>query len=186
MLDKLFLNQKHLTFGSIAIGLFGMAIIQPALAVRFANGAVAFDRPPELVQAVTRSVTPAAPGSFHFTIEVPSNAGEPLEAAVISPYKNFQEITFDLEDTKANVGKAFARGESLTLSSVGGATNNPQDVLVVFEDPIMPGTTVTITLSGRTPSRGGVYQYGVTAYPAGENPIGHFLGYGRFNFFTNN
>lgn len=180
---------RNWAIGSLSLGLagtIGTAIALPAAAVQYPDGTVAFDRPPELVEAVTRSITPELEGDYHFTIAVPSNAGEPLEAVVISPRDHVGDISFMLDESQASLGTAFARGTSLNLANVGGAPDNPDDVLIVFEDPIMPGNIVTITLSGRSPAYGGTYQFGVTAYPAGENTIGNFIGYGRFNFFDNN
>nr|WP_277883373.1 DUF2808 domain-containing protein [Nostoc flagelliforme] len=50
----------------------------------------------------------------------------------------------------------------------------------------MPGNTVTIALAvRRNPIGSGVYQFGVTAYPDGENSLGQLLGYGHINFYGN-
>lgn len=180
---------RRLVLGGLSVGLvgtIGSAIAPPAFAVQFPDGTVAFDRPPELVEAVTRTITPGLEGDYHFTIAVPSNAGEPLEAVVISPRNHIGDISFMLDESQASLGNAFASGANLNLANVGGAPDNPDDVLVVFDEPVMPGNTVTITLTGRNPSYGGTYQFGVTAYPAGDNTIGNFIGYGRFGFFDNN
>lgn len=180
---------RSLALAGLSIGLagtIGSAIAPSAFAVQFPDGTVAFDRPPELVEAVTRTITPGLEGDFHFTISVPNDAGEPLEAVVISPHNHVGDISFMLDESQASLGNAFASGANLNLANVGGTPDNPDDVLVVFDEPVMPGNTVTITLTGRNPSYGGTYQFGVTAYPAGDNAIGNFIGYGRFGFFDNN
>ena len=47
-------------------------------------------------------------------------------------------------------------------------------------------TVITVAIeSQRNPSWSGVYEFGVTAYPTGENGLGQFLGYGRINFYGN-
>jgi Protein of unknown function (DUF2808) len=33
---------------------------------------------------------------------------------------------------------------------------------------------------------GGVYEFGVTAYPTNQDGLGQFLGYGRINFYGSN
>ncbi len=180
---------RNLALSSLSVGLvgtIGAAIALPAAAVQYPDGTVAFDRPPELVEAVTRTITPGLEGDYHFTISVPNDAGEPLEAVMISPHNHVGDISFRLDESQASLGEAFAGGTSLNLANVGGTPDNPDDVLVVFDEPVMPGSTVTITLTGRNPSYGGTYQFGVTAYPTGENTVGSFIGYGRFGFFDNN
>ena len=177
---------RNLLTGSLSVGLIGTAIAHPTLAIRLPDGTVAFDRPPELVEAVTRTLTPGLAGRYHFTISVPSDAGEPLEAVSIFPHHHTGAISFMHNESQARFGTAFADGTQLNLANIGGTSDHPDTVLVVFDEPVMPGTTVTITLTGRNPTRGGTYQFGIMAYPAGENAVGNFIGYGHFGFFDNN
>jgi hypothetical protein len=75
------------------------------------------------------------------------------------------------------------RGEALTLGNVTADEEN-QTVSVTFDPPVPPGTVVTLGLKAeRNPRSGGVYLFGVTAFPPGESAYGQFLGYGRFNFY---
>ena len=70
-------------------------------------------------------------------------------------------------------------GASIPLDSVGGESL-AGETTVVFDAPIEPGNTVTISVKPkRNPSRGGVYLFGVTAYPTGDNSQGMYLGSGR-------
>jgi hypothetical protein len=56
----------------------------------------------------------------------------------------------------------------------------------VFDQPVMPGNTVTVMIpTSANPSFGGVYEFGVTAYPEGDNPLGQFLGLRRINLYGN-
>nr|WP_199755917.1 DUF2808 domain-containing protein [Chroococcidiopsis cubana] len=45
-----------------------------------------------------------------------------------------------------------------------------------------PGTTVTVALRAKRNPSGGIYLFGVTAFPTGEKSSGQFLGYGRLHF----
>ena len=181
------LHLRHLGVSALFLGTLGLLATLPAQAVRFPDGRVAFDRPPDLIGASTRNLSPNTGGRYHFTISVPSDAGEPLKALVITPRDQAEHIRFDLDESTASLGSAYARGPELTLSSIGGSPENPDEVTVVFDQPVQPGNTVTVVLeSQRNPFRGGVYQFGVTAYPEGEESIGQFIGYGRIHFFGHN
>ena len=174
---------SRLTVASLAPLAVGLTVAAPVAAGRLADGTVAFDRPPTLVGVSTLTSTAGANGRYHFTITVPADAGEPLEAVRITPYQHVQTIPLDLKATQAAAGAAFAQGTTLPLANVGGTPEDANEALVVFEQPVTPGNTVTITLEAERNPAGGVYQYGVTAYPAGENSVGQFLGYGRLSFY---
>ncbi|MER3433628.1 MAG: hypothetical protein C4288_09370 [Leptolyngbya sp. ERB_1_1] len=79
-----------------------------------------------------------------------------------------------------------AKGQALPLAKVGGnQPANAKDTVVAFDPPIQPGNMVTITIDvPRNPSQD-IYLIGVTAYPTGSNPMGQFLGFGRFSFYSN-
>jgi hypothetical protein len=63
---------------------------------------------------------------------------------------------------------------------------NANQVTIAFDPPIAPGQTVTVSLQAhRNPQQGGVYLFGVTAFPMGERNSGLFLGCGRVNIFDN-
>lgn len=60
------------------------------------------------------------------------------------------------------------------------------ETTVIFETPVEPGNTVLIAIKPqRNPSTGGVYLFGVTAYPTGENSSGLYLGSGRIRISQN-
>jgi hypothetical protein len=167
------------------------AIISPtAQAVQLSDGRVYFERPPSLVDSgTTRNRVLAYDPTYYFTLEVPQNAGEPLARVAIAQQNasNFaRSVEFDLEDSRAFVGTRRDRGEALTLTNL---TTDPetQTVSVTFDPPVPPGTVVTLGLNAeRNPRSGGVYLFGVTAFPPGESAYGQFLGYGRFNFYEGN
>lgn len=120
---------------------------------------------------------------YYFTLSIPENAGEALGRVTINQRQGFETIDFKLKNTQAFVGTPRNQGERLTLKAV---TQDPQSltISVTFAPPVQPGTTVTIELRPvRNPSLSGVYIFGVTAFPAVENPYGLYLGVGRLQFY---
>lgn len=100
---------------------------------------------------------------------------------------NPEQIPFEMSQSRAFAGPHFAQGPELPLAHVGGsAPSNSNDVTIVFDQPVQPGSTVTVALqSTQNPSRGGVYLFGVTAYPVGTSTLGQFLGYSRVQIYDN-
>jgi hypothetical protein len=127
------------------------------------------------------------PSTYEFTLAVPKDAGQPLKAVTIAQATNVETVKFNISSSKAYVGDRLTASSEIHLASVGGEQPaNPGEVTIVFDQPVQPGSTVTVALAAQqNPSLGGVYEFGVTAYPAGENGLGQFLGYGRINFYGN-
>ncbi|MDZ4877634.1 MAG: hypothetical protein CLLPBCKN_007069 [Chroococcidiopsis cubana SAG 39.79] len=71
----------------------------------------------------------------------------------------------------------------MPLASIGGEQpNKPGEAMIAFDPPVSPGTTVTVALRAESNPDGGIYLFGVTAFPAREKSSGQFLGYGRLHF----
>lgn len=160
---------------------------QPAIAVELSDGLTYFERPPSLVSATTnRDTVAAAGGTYYFTLDVPSNAGEPLRTVAIAQEdgrSSSRRIEFEAEESYAFEGTRSDRGEAIAL---GAATyDEDQRLLTVeFDPPVPPGTTITLAVRPeRNPRLDGIYLLGVTAYPDGEPAYGQFLGYGRLHFY---
>jgi Protein of unknown function (DUF2808) len=172
-----------ITFGGILLHDFSP---MPAQAVQLQDGKVYFVQPPSLVSAATTERRASSSGaSYYFTLNVPADAGEPLQQVEIAQRDGSIQarlVQFDAEDSRAFVGTRRDRGDDLSL---GETTFNrdTQTLSVVFDPPVPPGTTVTLKLQPkRNPRRDGIYLFGVTAYPAGADAHGQFLGYGRLQF----
>jgi len=150
----------------------------PAFAAQATTGQ--FEHAPRLVSATTtQRASFVSQGTYDFTLTVPENAGAPLQAVTISQAANPHTIEFAV-----NHSRAIASGTTVPLSSIGGGNSN--DVTIVFEHPVQPGSTVTISLpANRAPGIEGIYRFGVTAYPVGDETNGLFLGYGRVDLFNN-
>lgn len=147
----------------------------------------AFSHPPRLVRATSSQLAASTPSTYEFTLNVPADAGRPLKAVTIAQATNVETVQFDVSQSSAFVGERYAAGAAIPLASVGGEQpTNAGEVTLVFEQPVQPGTTVTVAIPVTTnPSWGGVYEFGVTAYPVGEGNRGQFLGYGRINLYGN-
>ncbi|NER36792.1 MAG: DUF2808 domain-containing protein [Oscillatoria sp. SIO1A7] len=143
----------------------------------------AFETAPRLIRSAASSSTSNAPASYHFTVTVPENAGESLQAVKIVQQPGVQKIEFNMNRSQAFIGDSFAGGPNLSLASTGGLPSAKGEVTIVFDSPVPPGSTVTVSVRVKeNPRFGGVYLFGVTAYPEGNNIDGHFLGYGRLHF----
>lgn len=156
----------------------------PSQAVTLADGTVYFVQPPRLLKATTtQSATYAWSATHYFTLELPENAGEPLQRVTIAQREGVDVLRYDLEDSRAFVGQPTGKRQAIPLGVVT-ADRKTRTVSVTFDPPIAPGQTVTIGLRPvRNPNIGGVYLFGVTAFPAGEKAHGQFLGFGRLHFY---
>ncbi|MGB7441500.1 MAG: DUF2808 domain-containing protein [Coleofasciculaceae cyanobacterium] len=158
------------------------AAVSPA--IELANGRTAFESAPRLVRSASSFSSRNMPtATYHFTLQVPENAGEPLKAVKIEGRNNSEVIEFETSKSRAFIGDSLAGGQALSVSSVGGASEFGE-VTVVFDQPVSPGSTVTVAIKPkRNPFNSGVYLFGVTAFPEGENGQGLYLGSGRIHIY---
>ena len=169
---------------AVVVGIGGGAA-QITQAVQLADGTVYFVQPPELVAAMTTFKDVNVWGAtYYFTINVPENAGEPLQKVIIAQKEGTDNIRFDLKDSRAFEGTQGKKGSRLGLSEVT-RERKTRTITVPFDPPVPPGKTVTIGLRPlENPRFSGVYLFGVTAFPVGEKTHGQFLGYGRLTFYS--
>lgn len=178
------LNQRFKLVG-LGIALIGMVIgAIDVKAVQLADGTVSFERSPRLVNAVTTYKGASVPyARYYFTLQLPADAGEPLQQVTIAQRKGIETIRFELDETVAFQGLHTDKGEKLAVKSVV-QDEDSLAISVTFAQPIEPGNTFTVGLEPRrNPRYGGVYLFGVTAFPAGEKSLGLYLGVGRFHFY---
>jgi len=159
----------------------GMPLSQ---AVTLADGTVYFVQSPRLLKVTTtQSATYAWGATYYFTLDVPETAGEPLRRVTIAQREGVDVLRYDLADSQAFVGQPRGKRQAVSLGEVT-ADRKTRTVSVMFDPPIAPGQTVTVGLRPvRNPNIGGVYLFGVTAFPEGEQTHGQFLGYGRLQFY---
>ncbi|OUC15285.1 MAG: hypothetical protein B0A82_08015 [Alkalinema sp. CACIAM 70d] len=145
-----------------------------------------FEHPPQLIRSAASQISTYTPSTYEFTIALPENARQPLKAIKITQEPNFEIVKFAANRSQAFAGNRYAAGPQIALASIGGAEDPAGGMTIVFDQPVQPGQTVTVSLEAKAnPSWSGVYLFGVTAYPEGESSRGQFLGYGRFHFYGN-
>ena len=155
-----------------------------AQAVQLSSGATYFVQPPRLEGAVaTQKATRFWGSRYYFTLTLPANAGEPLQKVVISPQEAPDRVQFNLDQTEAFEGTYDREGTKLPHQTVTQDAKT-QALTITFAPAIAAGKTVTIGLyANRNPDAGGIYLYGVTAFPSGDQAVGQFLGYGRIPIY---
>ncbi|MEH1816523.1 MAG: DUF2808 domain-containing protein [Nostoc sp.] len=170
---------------SLTIGI-GEVTLPVTQAVQLRDGLVYFVQPPTLVGATTTyKEVDVLSATYYFTINVPENAGESLQKVTIAQKEGSENIRYRLDDTRAFVGTRDRKETQLKLGSVTN-DRDTRTVSVNFDPPVTPGQTITIALRPvSNPSFSGVYLLGVTAFPVGEKSHGQFLGFGRFQFYSN-
>ena len=163
-----------------------LAIATPAtLAIQSPSGRVFFEKSPRLTRVFsTFDSVRVWHSTYYFTIELPENAGEPLETVTIQQREGQEQIRFRLEDTVAFLSNNNHKGEKLAISSII-QNEETKAISVILDSPVSPGQQVTIGLKPRrNPSYSGVYLFGVTVFPVGETMEGLYLGVGRLHFYN--
>ncbi|MGC9505740.1 DUF2808 domain-containing protein [Baaleninema sp.] len=174
---------RNLGMAAVSIAAVAAPVVR---AVQVADGTVYFDRPPSLLGASTTFDSIRSwNATYFFSLELPEDAGEPLQQISIAQHERVDpHMRYHLEDTYSFEGTRRDRGDAISLGTVTHDEDN-QTLTVTFEPPVEPGTTVTVALRPvRNPAFSGVYLFGVTAYPAGDQAYGQFLGFGRLHFYS--
>lgn len=161
-----------------------LAFDASSLAGQFPDGRIFFESSPTLVNFFATFQSVRAWGAkYYLTIALPPSLGAPLGTVTIQQQPNIQTIAFLVDQTFAFLGDRNQRGENLTLKSTTFDPNT-QTITVIFDPPVPPGNTVSIGLKPvQNPDYGGIYQFGITAYPPGDNSPGLALGVGRLTIY---
>ncbi|MGK7876976.1 MAG: DUF2808 domain-containing protein [Xenococcaceae cyanobacterium] len=177
-------NARLLVAGALMLGILLPSTLSslPASAVKLRDGRTVFNRSPRLIRSATSFRSPAVRANYYFTIMLPEDAGEPLKAITIVQQTNLEQIRFYPSRSRAFLGDSLDDELSIPLAPVSSEPSEENGVKVVFEEPVEPGNTVTVAIRAHNPRYGGVYQFGVTAFPVGENSQGLYLGSGRIHF----
>jgi hypothetical protein len=165
----------------LTVSLAASNAITPVSANPLTGSDAMFERAPRLIDVSTTQPASFIPGgTYEFTLSLPQNAGNSLQAVTISQGKNAGTIVF-----ASDKSRVVANGKDVPLSAIGGEYS--EDVTIAFDRPIQPGSTVTISLRvERNARQEGTYSFGVTAYPVGDSTNGLFLGYGHVTLFDQN
>ncbi len=166
--------------GFITFSIIASLSVLSASAVTLRDGKTYFAKPPRLTSSTTSQNGSYIWGAtYYFTVEIPAKAGEPLAKLVIIQETGQGQPQFKANEAEIFEGTRKHPGDRLKLQSIE-ISENPMTITAVFDPPIPPGKTVTLRLYPvRNPEVGGSYLYGVTAFPAGAQAHGQFLGFGR-------
>ena len=171
---------KH--FLSLALGIF-CSISPPGLAVEFPDGRVAFEKGLILLDAyATYNSVRVKSAIYYFDLELPEDIGEPLQQVTIRQRQGSDRLKFHLDRTRVYFGTHNDKQQELNIAVTQDEATKA--ITVVFQPPIPPGNQVTIGLKPKeNPDIGGVYLFGITAFPAGKKPLGLYLGAARLQFY---
>ena len=175
---------NSLLSGSIALAILGINLASRA--VEAPDGTVAFESGIDLVDAhTTFSGVRVRQARYYFDLELPNDLGEPLKKVVIKQRSGSDEVKFKPDKTEAYLGDHRNKEEPIELTAF--IDEDTEEITVEFDRPIPPGSNVTIGIKPRrNPDYGGVYLFGVTAFPSGEKARGLYLGPGRLQFYRSN
>lgn len=185
---------KALLLG-LAVGLTSFGLPARAQRVRlpqkssyWSQQAESFGKVPRLTSSGSTYQTPNTPSTYYFTILVPQGARDALKAVTIDQRSGLETIAFSVDRSRAVLGSDLASGSPLALTPIGGSEpQEANEVTVVFDKPIQPGHSVTLGVRARAnPIYGGIYSFGVTAFPENEQSPALYLGSTRLNFTGNN
>ncbi|NJK63943.1 MAG: DUF2808 domain-containing protein [Synechococcaceae cyanobacterium SM2_3_1] len=172
------------------VGLVGLLfpLVAPAAvnALVGSDGTIYFEAVPRLLNAsATRQLSGVQGSTLRFTIEVPQGAGVPLGQIHLTQDQNFEALRISPDRITAVEGAQFSDSAlRVPMRAEVPDFGERQPIEITFDPPLPAGTTVTLGLRpSRTPQTSGVYQFGIVALPAGDQPFEYFLNYGRINFF---
>ena len=125
-----------LVASTLTIGLLIPSTFATVNALEVGKNKTVFEAAPRLTRTAATNSSINTPSTYHFTIEVPKNAGEALEAVTISPKDNPDNIDFVVNKSSAFIGDSFAGGPDLDLADIGGArSTNSDEVTIVLTNP---------------------------------------------------
>ncbi len=177
-------RSRTLLFLTVLGGLWPYGLGAPVKAVEFSDGSRHFVGVPRLEKvSTTHDRARSWGGRYYFTLQIPEDASEPLGRIEIQQQEGADRFErFDWSKTVAYLNgdrKLSVKAEVVALDQ------QARSVAIAFDPPVAPGTQLTLSLSPiQTPSAG-IYLFGVTVFPAGEQGVGQFVGYGRLHFYDN-
>lgn len=134
---------------------------------------------PRLVRSNATFKMPDVISTYIFEIVIPENADNNLNKVVINQQINLETITFFPEDSRAFIinGKEREIEANFTLN-----TDGKNEIIINLLQPVKAGEKLKLAIKARNPLYSGIYQFGVTVYPEGNNPQSLYLGNARFSF----
>jgi hypothetical protein len=159
--------------------------MKPMTAQSSSNSEISyFRKSPRLINVMTTfNAVRVWSATYYFTIEMPENVGNTLSSITIQQRQGYEQIDFYLDRTVAFLGSHRHQKNPIKIESITQDPNT-QAITLKLASPIPPDAIFTIGLKPkRNPDVAGVYLFGITVYPTGNNPSGLYLGAGRLHFY---
>jgi len=148
----------------------------------FAQEISFFRTSPQLVRTHSTFTYPDVISTYIFEIEIPKEADNSLSKIVINQQPNTETIDFFPEKTKTFIINNNQQKIIDNVKAVNNLDNNKNEIIIELNPSISAGNRVKLEVKARNPLYGGIYQFGVTVFPQGENPRSLYLGIARFHF----
>lgn len=181
MLSKIFLYKYKYQLILTILGLHCFVVF-PSFAQSINQEISYFLKSPRLIRTATTYTNRNVMATYFFVIEMSNNVGNSLQSVVINQQKNLENVKFFPEETTAFIGDN--KGQKIPLRAELDQDKDKNQLNIVFKESVKSGQTITIAIQAKNPSYGGIYQFGVTTYPEGNNPQPLYLGIGRIHFDT--
>ncbi|HAC62815.1 MAG TPA: hypothetical protein DCF68_04590 [Cyanothece sp. UBA12306] len=176
---------RKLMLGSLfALSSLLTVICYPSSADQLTDERSFFTKSPRLINVMTTfDGTRVQGATYYYTINLPSQSGESLQYITIQKRQGSENIDYFIDKTSAFEGTTDNRGKALVIQDVNWDQEN-ESIKITLDTLVSPGTTFTIGLKPKkNPEYGGIYLFGITVFPRGENPLGLYLGNGRLQFY---
>jgi hypothetical protein len=159
---------------SIGVGLTGSAL---ALQV---GGETYFENAPVLTRSYANNVSSTySYARYFFEVNIPQNSGAPLGGLAITIPPAITTAAYTLPSSE-NIMVSDNTGRPIAFQTA----LQERTVQITFSQPVSPGQKITVQFYPMSnPHIGGIFQFGISALPAGSQPLAQFLGFGRLTFY---
>ncbi|MBD2294418.1 DUF2808 domain-containing protein [Anabaena sphaerica FACHB-251] len=140
---------------------------------------------PLLTAKTTYNQTGSWDATYYFTIKLPESlANWQLQQFVLTQIEGVENIEFNQKNSFAFV-ETSGQKEKLGIT-LAKSPNQPQTVIVTFDQPVSSSKTITIGLKPfYNPTSEGIYLYRVHVISSGEKANNLVVGTARLQFYNN-
>ena len=171
------------TFSGRAIGVLCFSIAVSLTSSAWAlqvRGTTYFEQVPVLTNAYTSNFSATySYATYFFEVAIPQNSGEPLGGLAITIPLGIKTAAYTLPNA-GNIKVTDNRGQPIAFQMA----LQERTVQLTFSQPVAPGQKITVQFYPMSnPHMGGIFQFGISALPAGSEPHAQFLGFGQLTFY---
>ena len=167
-------------FSGVALGVLcfaiGVCYTGPAWAGQV-DAETYFEHEPVLTRAYTNNASSTYRyARYSFEVNIPENSGEPLGGLAITIPHEIEIPRTEKIRVTDNIGQPIA----FQMAS------QERTMQLTFSQPVSPGQKITVQFYPMSnPHIGGIFQFGISALPAGSKPHAQFLDFGQLTFYPN-